>query len=152
MVLIKKNEDKHRSVFFDGTYYIKVWSDAKPSWISEHVNILNELVPGYVVEHGGNWIKFNPIKGKSANEFDHTDDFIKQIYNFCLDNIEKTKPYAHGDWVLSNIIIDNQSIQMCDWDNVGIYTSEEILKKLKDDLYSAFGEKFLKVIHDSASI
>jgi hypothetical protein len=36
---------------------------------------------------------------------------------------------------------------MIDWDNVGLYTQEEIMNKLYTDLKSAFGENF-----DPASI
>ncbi len=142
MVLIKENKEKHRSVFFDGENYVKVWGNTTPQWISEHVSILNELVPNYVIEYGGNWIKFKTVQGTPASEFDHTEEFINRVYNFCLEQIEKTLPYAHGDWVLSNIIIKEDSMFMVNWDNVGIYPKEEIYKKLHNDLKSAFGEKY----------
>lgn len=142
MVLVKQNKEKHRSVFFDGENYVKVWEHKTSTWVSEHVTILNNLVPGYVINFGNNWIKFKTEPGTPASEFDHTEEFIKRIYNFCLEQIEYTLPYAHGDWVLSNIIINGDSIVMVDWDNVGIYPKDEIYKKLHSDLKSAFGEKY----------
>jgi RIO-like serine/threonine protein kinase len=77
-----------------------------------------------------------------ANTFPHTKEFIDKIYNFCINNINTTSPYAHGDWVLSNILIDDDDIHIIDWDNVGIYSPTEILEKLHSDLKSAFGDKF----------
>jgi hypothetical protein len=42
---------------------------------------------------------------------------------------------------------------MIDWDNLGIYREEEYMKKLHNDLISAFGEdKFKRAINDSTSI
>jgi hypothetical protein len=31
---------------------------------------------------------------------------------------------------------------MVDWDNIGIYSKEQIMNKLHSDLTSAFGDKF----------
>jgi RIO-like serine/threonine protein kinase len=108
-------------------------------------------MPGYVQSHGiedsSMYICFNIIPGTPANTFEHTPEFIDKIYNFCVSNIKETEPYAHGDWVLSNIIIDGDNMYMVDWDNVGIYNPKEVLTKLKSDLKSAFGDKF-----DTASI
>lgn len=146
MQLIKKNSEKGRTVFFNGTHYVKCWDDPPRHWIYNHVKLLREKIPGYVVDYGGNWISYTVIPGIPANTFPHTPEFIERIYNFCLDNIKETAPYAHGDWVLSNILIDGNIIRMCDWDNFGIYPQEEITKKLHSDLTSAFGTSFLKLI------
>lgn len=142
MVLVKENKEKYRSVFFDGEHYVKVWHTATPQWISDHVSILETLIPGYVIEHGENWIKFKTIQGVPASTLEHTDDFIKKVYEFCLEQIKNTLPYAHGDWVLSNIIVNQDTMFMVDWDNVGTYPEDEIYKKLHHDLKSAFGEKY----------
>jgi RIO-like serine/threonine protein kinase len=111
---------------------------------------LSTVAPGYLVDRGENelgvWIDTIALPGIPASTLPHTDEFIKRIYNFCLDNIKNTQPYAHGDWVLSNIIIDGDNMQMCDWDNVSIRTQEEALEKLHSDLESAFGNKFVEVI------
>ena len=60
----------------------------------------------------------------------------------------------HGDWVLSNIVIQpDGNMIMIDWDNLGLYREEEYMDKLHSDLISAFGEeKFKKAINDSPSI
>ena len=143
MELIKQNTEKQRSVFYQDNKYIKAWDNVKPQWIVEHVRLLNKLIPHYVVEYGGNWIAFNEIKGTPASKFEHTDEFIRNIYKFCLDSIEQTKPYVHGDWVLSNIIVcPDNTYKLVDWDNVGIYSETEYMNKLHSDLRSAFGERF----------
>jgi RIO-like serine/threonine protein kinase len=152
MQLVRVNSKKGRSVFFDENCYIKIWEDIQPEWIIQHVELLNELVPGYVLSFGSNWISFKPVVGTPASEFEHTDLFIKQIYKFCLENINATKPYVHGDWCLSNIIINGNHMTMIDWDNVGTYPEQEYLKKLVDDLKSAFGDKFTRVINNDTTI
>ena len=88
------------------------------------------------------WIDTNKIEGELASTFEHTPDFVKRIENFCLNHyFTKTKPYAHGDWVLSNMIIRDDEISLIDWDNCGIYPEPQILHKMQLDLKSAFGDK-----------
>lgn len=157
MILIKENLQKKRQTWKTDNFYRKVWLFVDTVWLDHHLDLLNQVVPNYVLDSGYDdksmWIDYNIIPGITASKFEHTDDFIKNIYAFCLRNIEETKPYVHGDWVLSNIIIDGENIQMCDWDNLNIYPRDEILKKLHKDLESAFGKKFNEVIKDdSASI
>lgn len=146
MDLVKSNTEKKRSVFFTGHSYVKAWDDICPQWIADHVKLLDKVMPGYVIEHGGNWIEFNIIEGTLANTIEHTDEYCKSIYEFCLNQIEATKPYVHGDWVLSNMIITQDGIKMIDWDNVGIYDEQTVKEKLEKDLISAFGkERFERI-------
>ena len=39
-------------------------------------------------------------------------------------------------------MIDGDNMYMVDWDNVGLYSEEQIMTKLHSDLKSAFGDKF----------
>ena len=153
MELVKENTDKGRTVYFCGDRYKKVWNN-KADWIYTHVKILDRIVPGFVIGHGSDYIEYKVVQGVTANTFEHTDEFIRKVYNFCLSTIKQTRPWVHGDWVLSNIVIqpDNTMI-MIDWDNVGIYREEEYLNKLHTDLISAFGEEnFKRAINDSAIV
>jgi RIO-like serine/threonine protein kinase len=143
MHIIRQNLEKGRTVFFDGLHYIKVWNNPDSGWIEQHACLLKEILPGYVADYKHNCISYNIIPGVPASKFKHTPEFIKLIKNFCLENINQTSPYAHGDWSLSNILIDGDTIRMCDWDNVGKYTTDEIYKKLNLDLKSAFGEHYV---------
>ena len=154
MELIRENKEKQRAMYFCGDRYRKVWGNISSEWIYRHVKLLERVVPDYVLNYGNDYIEYKIIEGTTANEFQHTDEFIKQIYKFCLENIRSTIPWVHGDWTLSNIVIrpDNSMI-MIDWDNVGMYREEEYMNKLHNDLISAFGEeKFRKAINDSSSI
>ena len=153
MELVKENKAKGRKVYFCGDRYRKVWEN-KIDWIYTHVKILNRVMPGFVIDYGNDYIDYKVIEGVTANTVEHTDKFINKIYNFCLENIKATKPWIHGDWVLSNIIIQSDdTMVMIDWDNIGIYREEEYLNKLHTDLISAFGEdNFKRAINDSASI
>jgi RIO-like serine/threonine protein kinase len=154
MELIRENKEKQRAVYFCGDRYRKVWENNSPEWIYRHVKLLDRVVPDYVLNYGNDYIEYKIIQGTTANKFEHTDKFIKQIYEFCLENIRLTRPWVHGDWTLSNIIIQpNNSMTMIDWDNLGMYREEEYMNKLHSDLISAFGEeKFRKAIDDTASI
>ena len=157
MILVKNNIQKKRQTWKSENFYRKVWFIKDPVWLNFHVGLLNKVIPDYVLDYGIDdekmWIDYKIIEGIPASTFEHTDQFIRRIYEFCLDNIQKTKPYVHGDWVLSNIIINNDHIQMCDWDNVNIYPIDEVMKKLHKDMLSAFGERFTQVTeNDSSSI
>jgi RIO-like serine/threonine protein kinase len=154
MELIKENKEKKRSVYFNNGCYRKIWAYERSEWIHKHVKMLGHVMPNFVVGYGLDYIDYKVIPGTTANKFEHTDEFIRKIYNFCLENIKLTKPWVHGDWVLSNIIIQpDNSMVMIDWDNLGIYREDAYMDKLHSDLISAFGkEKFNKAIYDSTSI
>lgn len=157
MVLIKENIQKRRQTWRFENFYRKVWNIYDPAWLFGHVEMLNKAVPGYVLNQGiddrSMWIDYKIIEGRPASTFEHTDQFVQRIYDFCLQNIRDTLPYVHGDWVLSNIIINGDQISMCDWDNINIYPIDEVMKKLHKDLKSAFGDRFNRVIfHDSTGV
>jgi RIO-like serine/threonine protein kinase len=145
MKLIKENKNKQRAIYKMSDRIRKIWYAKDYHWVIEHFNLLQKINPGYVLLNGRTsdyvFIDYKVIKGVTASTLPHTDKFIKKIYDFCLNNIETTQPYAHGDWVLSNIIVDQDQLTLCDWDNVGIYDKQEAIKKMHSDLKSAFGEK-----------
>lgn len=151
MDLIKDNKENSRQVWKFPDFYRKTWQ-CKPEHnpdeaaLEEHLDILEKLMPGFVITHGVTteslYIDYKIIPGIPANTFPITEQFIDKIYNFCINHINYTSPYAHGDWQLSNILIDGNNIQIVDWDNVGIYSPQEIIEKLHSDLKSSFGDKF----------
>lgn len=143
MILIKENIEKRRKVYKDNDRYVKVWEDVSPKWIFKHVNILRDVAPELLDTFGSNWISYNEVEGVVANTIPHTDEFIRDIYKFCLESIEKSKPYVHGDWVLSNIIVKpDNTFQLIDWDNCDVYPEDDYMDKLHKDLHSAFGDRF----------
>jgi RIO-like serine/threonine protein kinase len=141
--LIRYNNEKQRAVYFCGDSYKKIWYNVDPVWIEKHVEDLNLLLPGYVLEHGNNWIRFKVVEGTPASEFPHTLEFVEKIHNFCLSQILETTPMYHGDWTLSNIIINGDEMTMIDWDNLGSHPIDQVYKKLASDLKSAFGELYV---------
>lgn len=155
MVLIKENIEKGRSVYKDNNLIRKNYFNKDIVWLLDHMEIMDNIMPGYIVGGGtilqGVYINMINLPGIRADKFIHTPEFIKKIYNFCLELNTKTYPYYHGDWVLSNMFIDEDVIYMCDWDNVGKHPSDQAMTKLYSDLYSAFGDQF-KEIYDSATI
>ena len=150
MELIKANKEKSRRVYKGLNFYRKEWLFEDHNYFKKHLEIMEEILPGYILNSGCGdgrmFLDLRIIPGIPANTFEHTDAFIEKIYNFCLKNIEETKPYAHCDWVLSNIIIDGDKIEMVDWDNVGVYQPSDVFEKLHSNLKSAFGDKFDEVL------
>ena len=147
MELIKDNILKNRKVYKLHGKYRKEWSVVNFDLLEKHVSIMNKIHPGYILNYGKTnnimWLEVAAIDGVLASTIPHTDEFVDQIVKFCLDNIRQTYPYAHGDWVLSNIIKDHNGLfHLIDWDNVDIYPIDIILQKLNQDLTSAFGDKF----------
>ena len=54
MDLIKTNKQKKRSVYKGDGYYRKLWHFVDTIWLDEHVKMLKNIVPDYVVYHGHN--------------------------------------------------------------------------------------------------
>ena len=154
MELIKKNTDKKREVYKLDDRYRKVWYVDDEFALEEHVSILDKVIPGYVIDYGvtqnSMFIDYHIVPGKPANKVPHTPEFFKRIYNFCHETLDQTLPYAHYDWVLSNIMLDGNNTYLVDWDNVGIYSPEEIQTKMESDLRSAFGERYDEMLRTLA--
>lgn len=150
MKLLRKNLEKQRTVYLLSDRVRKVWDISKKEFVFNHFTLLNSQLPGYAIDIGSNadsvWIDYTIIPGVPASTFNHTPEFIKRIYNFCLLNIEQTAPYYHGDWALSNIIINGEDMALCDWDNLGTYPKHEAIEKLTADLSDAFGFEFINLI------
>ena len=142
MILIKENLEKRRKVYKENNKYIKIWDDIQPSWISNHVKLLREYCPELINDYSDNWISYNEIEGTPVSKLEHSNELIDKVYEFCLGSLLKTKPYVHGDWVVSNIIMKpDNSFYLIDWDNIGVYSEIEVITKLHNDLHSRFGDK-----------
>ena len=130
MELIKKNIEKKREVYKLDDRYRKVWYIHDEFALEEHISILDKVIPGYVLE-------LKTFKQLS-------------LFTFCNETLDQTLPYAHYDWVLSNILLDGDNTYLVDWDNVGIYSPQEIQTKMESDLRSAFGEKYDEMLRTMA--
>ena len=155
MELIKSNLEKQRAVYkIDATTIRKQWFNKTYEWANDHAGILNKLNPGYVKMLGGEagapWIEFKLIEGQTAQVFEHTQEWIRTVHNFCHEHYKQTSPYAHGDWVLSNIIVNNNKLYLVDWDNVGIGEPEDVYAKIYSDLKSAFGDAYDEMLRTLA--
>lgn len=156
MVLIKENLIKKRKVFLTQNSYRKVWLYRDIDWLENHISLLEKINPGYVLNHGYDknnmWLDVAILSGESANKFHQTKEFVDTIVKFCKKNYKETYPYAHGDWALSNILIDQTSIKMCDWDNLGIYDQNQVWAKMHEDLRSAFRVDIKNYFYDTSII
>lgn len=157
MLLIKETKSKFREVWYDGEYYYKTWKFVDKRWLEAHVKLLDicaeDLVADYTFQENSMTLKMNKIEGTLANTYKHTQEFFNMIYSACLKDLDRTSPYAHGDWVLSNMIItkDNE-VKFIDWDNVNLFPRKGAIMKIHMDLKSAFDNNFERFLNDSTSI
>ena len=146
MILVKENKKKGRKVYALEDRFRKVWAVVNETKLKRQVTIMNRILPGYILDWGveetTQFIDVIKVPGITANKFEHTPEFIKKVHEFCLHNIKETYPYAHFDWVLSNILVDGDTMHMIDWDNVNRYTRAQSKHKLNSDLKKSFGEKY----------
>lgn len=148
MELIKKNNEKARDVYHFGDRILKRWFKKDSNWVYFHKVKLDFAYPNYVLEYGNTgeycWMTFRLLPGVPASTFEHTPEFIDKILEFVYNLNNTTHPYVHGDWVLSNILINDNNYYICDWDNIGIYSEYDINNKIYSDLHSAFGDRFIE--------
>jgi len=151
LTLIKHVPEKCRKVYDGGTFIRKVWSNHSLLSVASLAQRINSVFPNYIIDIGesseGVFMDLTKLNGVLVSTLVQTDDLVKQVYKFCIDNMQHTLPYYHYDWALSNMIINNGKITLCDWDNLNLYTKSEAMQKLNDDLISAFGERYQRVIH-----
>lgn len=157
MDLIKETKSKFREVWYDGTFYYKTWKFLDCAWLSAHIKLLNTyahgLVAGYSCSNNSMTLKMNIVEGKLASTFDQTQEFFDKIYSACLKDLDRTKPYAHGDWVLTNMIITkNNQVKFIDWDNINLFPRKGAIIKMHLDLKSAFGDNFERFMDGNTSV
>ena len=145
--LIKSKPSQKSEVWeFDG-WFRKKWFFKDEDWLDGHDKKLSKVCPeGYLMGWGCSnnqmWLDTKKIEGQLASAYEHTPEFVSKITNFCFTQYQKTKPYAHFDWDLNNIIINGNDIHLVDWDNFDEYPEGQILDKMESDLKKAFGDQY----------
>ena len=159
MLLVKQNKD--RKVYKTSNSYLKTYTPNQRydyDWLVETVKVIEKFMPGYVIDYG---IKDNElymdtkiIHGKTALELweelikdpglkRQIQPFVHNIIDFCIEQYNSTKPYSHGDWALCNIIINQNSYNIIDWDNVlKTRTDEDVYSIIKTKLNKTLGPYF----------
>ena len=89
MELIKEYKEKKRAVYKLADRYRKVWyvnPDSAPfaETLAEHLELLDQFVPGYVLDYGmisdeRMFIDYKIILGKRASYIERTDKFVNKI-------------------------------------------------------------------------
>lgn len=150
MLLIKSDIPRKREVWLLNDRYRKIWRYSRPDLLFRHVKLINLAFPGFIIDHGHDkqnmWVDYRIIEGIRADRILLDDEKILKIYNFCLENIRETAPFYHGDWNLSNIIVNDGNLTLIDWDTINTDTEDEMMIKMHFDLRSSIGPKFDKFI------
>ena len=68
--------------------------------LQEFVNIMNEVMPGYILQHGKHdqdayFFDLKILPGTNLSKYPHTKEFKKRVRDFCVESIKKTFPYSH---------------------------------------------------------
>ena len=71
----------------------------------------------------------------ASEVFPKTPEFMKRVYGFCIDHYKKTAPYAHGDWILVNFMVDGDNFKLIDWDHLDIYSEQEVYQRIYNDVF-----------------
>lgn len=126
--------------------------------VQEHINIMNKVMPGYILQHGyfsknAYFIDSKFFLGTCLNEVPGTwrkdkrysggirfsRRFIKKFRNFCIESAGKTFPYSHGDWTPDNVLEHNGQWTLVDWDWVGKRSILETQQIINQRLKQVFG-------------
>jgi RIO-like serine/threonine protein kinase len=146
MKLIKSTPERRREVWLLDDCYRKIWKYSKTDLLTRHITLLKIAAPGYVLRHGYDknsmWVDYKIIEGVSANTLYLSDELIEKIYRFVLKHFDQTAPFYHGDWQLSNIIVNDDDFTMVDWDNINTDFRDDMLIKLHFDLRESIGSRF----------
>ena len=141
-MIVSDNEVRKRKVLKLSDRYRKIWYGENPEErlgtknLDEHIRLLKRYAPDFVLDYGISekemFIDFKIRPGKQLRHFEFTENLRIKVRNYCIDNLLRTWPYAHRDWTPTNIIIDNDSIHLVDWDNIFLADKEYNLKNMFD--------------------
>ena len=146
--LIKQKSETRTEVWELEDRFRKKWLYKNEQWLTEHYKMLESLcddgyLKGFGFDENHMWLDTNKLKGQLASTCEYTPEFIEKIHKFCLEHYySKTKPHAHFDWDLSNMIVEGDNITLVDWDHCREYPEGQVLDKMESDLKKGFGEKY----------
>lgn len=172
MILIKESNcntiPKKSATYKDGKIYQKRIYDVghnggygekdngEQLWFYTTVSLMKKFTEDYVVSYGYKdnyyFVNTNEIIGIRADKYFTnmgiiTDNDIKDITNFIIDNYKMTYPYSHGDWSLSNIIKTKDGYKLIDWFSIRKFdrSFDHSIMKIEDSLFLAFGNRYLEI-------
>jgi hypothetical protein len=150
MILVKNQKEHSIETYRVDDGFVKIYRNWTADRLKNHVVLVDRINPGYYLDHGIEkdyvWAKSRPIQGTMASEYKHTDEFAKNIMSFCIENYKKTYPYAHMEWSLNNIIIQDSQIHLIDWDTLGVYPPKYVWESMHKMFYKMFGDRINKLI------
>ena len=142
MLIVSDNKERKRKVIKLSDRYRKIWYGDNPQEklgtknLNEHVRLLKRYVPDFVIDYGLSEevmvIDYKIRPGNPLNYYELTSELKEKVRNYCIHSLNKTWPYAHRDWTPTNIIIDNDSIHLVDWDNIFLASKEYTIHDMID--------------------
>ena len=145
MKYIKKKRHGNIFTYQSDNFFLKKYYDWTEDYHEKHTDCLERIFPGYILEAGVEedhvWKKYKVLPGIPALEFEHTEEFILKILNFCINNYHQTYPYAHMEWSLANMLVDDETVHLCDWDSLAIYPPKKVWKAMHNQCFDMFGPR-----------
>ena len=128
--------------------YRKEWQDLKHTvyfvgnTLDQHILLLDKFMPGYVLDYdftkNGFFIDYKILPGIPL-ELCNYQAIKEDVINICIEHLKTTWPYAHYDWSKSNILVDNDSVHLIDWDNIQDYSKDFTLEAMINRLIKKIG-------------
>ena len=130
----------------------------KREWYKEHCRLMDKYYPGFILSRScsGNRIilEYKEIEGNRIcgdEDWEPTEPIdwsyrrIHKLYRWILSEVDKTWPYTHGDWALTNILVQsNGEFKMVDFDtfsNTSLPTMDHVINQIHTDLIKGFGKR-----------
>jgi len=133
--------------------YRKIWYGENPQQklgtqnLVEHVRLLNKFNPGYILDYDLNEkemiIDYKIVPGFELDKINYDDELREKVYDYCLQHLLYTWPYAFLSWAPWNILIDGDSINLIDWDRFSYVSSNYTLENMINLLDNRFKTHFL---------
>ena len=146
--LIKQKPEQQSEVWEFDDRFRKKWLYKDKQWLTDHYKMLESLcedgyLKGFGFDENHMWLDTTKLKGQLASTCEQTPEFMEKIHKFCIEHYySKTKPYAHFDWDLRNMVVEGDKITLIDWDHCREYSEGQVLDKMDADLKKGFGEKY----------
>ena len=150
--LVKEVQSEHgvRKTYYnkDKKVFVKIFDWVNDEFYRSHIKIMKKYYRGVLVDHkkddSSMQFTYIKIKGVNSKTVVNNNEMLTKLYYFVLKELNRTWPYYHSDWAVSNILYNEvtDKFYLIDWTTIEKGASKaECLSKINRDLREGFGEK-----------